>query len=224
MKATRHFSPPQLRRHLPFYLAALCAIAVALLALFFRKDLVAALAANTFFVVYLVLAGMNIPRMTVAHLKKHASTNDEPVWIIFLVTFMTVIIAVVSLFILINQKPHPGAFALVTTLAAVPLGWFTIHMMAAIHYAHLYWQRTSGEKQGTAAKPCGGLKFPGTPEPCGSDFIYFAYVIGMTAQTSDTSITTPAMRRINIVHSIVSFLFNTILVAAAVNVAVTLGG
>lgn len=162
--------------------------------------------------------------MTVANLKKYASANDEPVWIIFLVTLMTVIVAVASLFILVNQKPHPSAFALITTLAAVPLGWFTIHMMAAIHYAHLYWQPDGEKKSGEAAKPRGGLEFPGTAEPCGSDFIYFSYVIGMTAQTSDTSITTPAMRRVNTVHSIVSFLVHTILVAAAVNVAVTLGG
>ncbi|HCH72874.1 MAG TPA: DUF1345 domain-containing protein, partial [Ochrobactrum sp.] len=57
----------------------------------------------------------------------------------------------------------------------------------------------------------------------GWDFAYFAYVIGMTAQTSDTSVTTPAMRRITLLHSIVSFFFNTVLVAASVNVAVALG-
>ncbi len=54
------------------------------------------------------------------------------------------------------------------------------------------------------------------------DFLYFAFVIGMTAQTSDVAITTTAMRNFNLVHGIVSFLFNTVLVAAAVNVAVTL--
>lgn len=69
----------------------------------------------------------------------------------------------------------------------------------------------------------GGLDFPGTPEPRGSDFVYFAFVIGMTAQTSDVQITTQRMRSINIVHAIVSFFFNTVLVAAAVNAAVALG-
>ena len=45
----------------------------------------------------------------------------------------------------------------------------------------------------------------------------------MTAQTSDTSVTTPAMRKVTLLHSIVSFFFNTVLVAASVNVAVALG-
>jgi uncharacterized membrane protein len=45
----------------------------------------------------------------------------------------------------------------------------------------------------------------------------------MTAQTADTGITTTQMRRIVLVHSIVSFFFNTVIVAAAVNLAVSLG-
>ena len=68
-----------------------------------------------------------------------------------------------------------------------------------------------------------GLDFPGTAEPGGYDFLYFAFVIGMTAQTSDIAITSTAMRKINLVHAVVSFFFNTVLVAAAVN-AVGLAG
>ena len=74
-------------------------------------------------------------------------------------------------------------------------------------------------------QPVGGLSFPGgdTP-PQGWDFLYFAIVIGMTAQTADVEVTTTRMRRLVIVHSVVAFFFNTIIVAAAVNLAVTLGG
>jgi len=225
MKARSGLSPLHFGRHVPFFVAALSAIAIAVPAWFLYRELTAALAANAFFIVYLLLAGISVSHMTAAYLKKHASVADEPVWIIFLVTFLAVIVAVASLFILINQKPHSDWFALTVTLAAVPLGWFTIHMMAAIHYAHLYWQPGTDSNGSKVAerKPLGGLEFPGTPQPCGTDFVYFAYVIGMTAQTSDTGITSSAMRRVNLVHSIVSFFFNTVLVAAAVNVAVALG-
>ncbi len=72
--------------------------------------------------------------------------------------------------------------------------------------------------------PVGGLEFPGGKRPEGSDFLYFSTVIGMTAQTADTGITTAHMRRVVLVHSILSFFFNTVIVAAAVNLAVTLGG
>jgi len=48
-------------------------------------------------------------------------------------------------------------------------------------------------------------------------------VIGMTAQTADTAITTSQMRLVVLVHSVLSFFFNTVIVAAAVNLAVSLG-
>ncbi len=134
-------------------------------------------------------------------------------------TFAAVIVAVASLFILINQKPEPDGFALAMTLAAVPLGWATIHMMAALHYAHVFWQPDKSSKAGHK----GGVLFPETDAPCGWDFAYYSYVIGMTAQTSDTNLSTTYMRRTTLLHSVVSFFFNTVLVAAAVNVAVALG-
>jgi uncharacterized membrane protein len=95
--------------------------------------------------------------------------------------------------------------------------------MAALHYAHLYWQPDG--QQGDASGPREGLQFPkdqdDDAEPGAWDFLYFAFVIGMTAQTSDVQITTTRMRKFNLVHAIVSFFFNTVLVAVAVNVAVS---
>ena len=63
-----------------------------------------------------------------------------------------------------------------------PLGWATIHTMAAFHYAQLYW------RPGRAGAPCKGLDFPGDDAPDGWDFIYFAFVIGLAAQTADVTI------------------------------------
>ncbi|PWL19346.1 DUF1345 domain-containing protein [Falsochrobactrum shanghaiense] len=214
-----------LRRHMSFYLAALGGAAAFIIAWIAGSPPAAVIGANCFFVLYLVLTVAALPRLSAPYLKKHAASTDEPVWIIFLVTFATVLVAVISLFILVNQKPQADVFSLVITLASVPLGWFTIHMMAALHYAHEYWQpeAPAGNDSSHASRHRGGFEFPGTPEPSGWDFAYYAYVIGMSAQTSDTSVTTPAMRKVTLLHSIVSFFFNTVLVAAAVNVAVALG-
>jgi uncharacterized membrane protein len=97
--------------------------------------------------------------------------------------------------------------------------------MAALHYAHVYWM--DGDEVDTKTKtkiPVGGLLFPGDKRPEGWDFLYFSTVIGMTAQTADTNISTTHMRCVVLVHSILSFFFNTVIVAAAVNLAVSLGG
>lgn len=208
-------------RHGAFYLALLASLAAIAAGMALWPGVALPVASNIFFAVYLLVAFSRLPRLTAAYLRRHAASSDLPVFVIFLVTFAAVTSAVVTLFILLNADTAPGVLAALLTLFAVPLGWLTIHMMAAIHYAHLYWQpneATPDEKDAL-----GGLEFPGTPEPRGVDFLYFSVVIGMTAQTSDVQITSHAMRRTNIVHAIVSFFFNTVLVAAAVNAAVSLG-
>jgi uncharacterized membrane protein len=213
------------RRHNPFYIAAVAGLAALALALAFTPRIAYVVAANAFFMVYLALMTFRIPILTADYLRRNAAKSDEPVWIIFMVTFGAVIVAVGSLFVLLNSAGNPQTLDLALALAAVPLGWLTIHMMAAIHYAHLYWQpdETAAGTKDKTRKHVGGLDFPGEKEPGGIEFLYFSYVIGMTAQTSDTGITSTDMRRINLLHAIVSFFFNTVLVAAAVNVAVSLG-
>lgn len=205
-------------RHLPFYAALAGAfLAGGVAALRVQPLLVVILASNAFFAIYVVLTLTRIPHLSPATLRHSAARADIPVWVIFTIGLAAVTTALVALFIMLNATQAPGGLiALALACAAVPLGWLTIHLMAAIHYAHLYWQ--PGEEEGAAR----GLDFPRTPEPGGLEFIYFSLVIGMTAQTSDVVITSRAMRRVNIFHAIVSFFFNTVLVAAAVNAAVAL--
>lgn len=213
------------KRHNPFYIAAFVGLAALGLGLALAPRLAYVVSANAFFVIYLTLMAFKIPKLTADYLRRNAAKSDEPVWIIFMVTFGAVVVAVGSLFVLLNSGQNPRPLHLTLALAAVPLGWLTIHLMTAIHYAHLYWQPDENV-EGTKEKPrkhIGGLDFPGDKEPGGIEFLYFSYVIGMTAQTSDTAVTSTQMRKINLLHAIVSFFFNTVLVAAAVNVAVSLG-
>lgn len=220
--------PLRYRRHRPFYLAAILATIGLLISLLLWPFMAVAVTANVFFLTFLGVSLYQLPRLTAQFLQDHARANDEPVWIIFLIILATVITAITAMFILINQQHTAHWYELAITIAAVPFGWATIHMLAAQHYAHIYWQPStteiaSHERSKTGQLPSGGLAFPQSPQPCGADFTYFSYVIGMTAQTSDTNITTTAMRSVNLAHAIVSFFFNTVLVAAAVNIVVALG-
>jgi uncharacterized membrane protein len=210
-------------RHRAFYIGALAGLVAASVCVSLGALPMIVAAANAFFLVYLGLMVTQLPRLSAAYLREHAAGSDEPVWVIFLVTLVAAVAAVVALFLTVNTQdaPHPLVYAL--TLSAVPLGWFTIHMMAALHYAHVFWQPDGADRGGGKRTHRGGLEFPGTPAPDGLDFLYFAYVVGMTAQTSDVGISNRRMRMTTVVHSIVSFFFNTVLVAAAVNIAVALG-
>lgn len=209
-----------------FAVSASIGIAALLLALFIHAPLAYSIGANAFFFAYVALVLWQMPLLDATYLSHNARSADQPVAVIFLVTLIVVGVATVSLFQLINSGHGSGIPALAFALASVPLGWFTIHAMAAIHYAHIYWMddETTTDKARPGKKmPVGGLDFPGTERPKGWDFLYFSTVIGMTAQTADTAITTTQMRRIVLLHSVVSFFFNTVIVAAAVNLAVSLG-
>ncbi|MDX8482210.1 DUF1345 domain-containing protein [Mesorhizobium sp. VK24D] len=213
-----------MHRHMQFVLSAAFGIVALLLALLLRAPLPYSIGANVFFATYIILVLKLMPRLTGRYLSKNARATDLPVFLIFAVTLFVVGIAIVSLFQLINQKESAHPLELGFAMLSIPLGWFTIHAMAALHYAHVYWMDGVEIDEKTNKKiPVGGLDFPSDKHPEGWDFLYFATVIGMTAQTADTAVTTSRMRLVVLVHSILAFFFNTVIVAAAVNLAVSLG-
>jgi uncharacterized membrane protein len=91
-----------------------------------------------------------------------------------------------------------------------------VHTLFAVHYAHGYYGDAPRDGRGGIA---GGLAFPGGAEPDYWDFLYFSFVIGMTSQVSDVQTTSPWMRRLCLAHGIVSFFFNTVILALTVNSA-----
>ena len=107
---------------------------------------------------------------------------------------------------------HDPVLAYGLPLLTVVLSWSFVHLLFTLCYAHEYWQ--SG----------GGLEFPGDTPPSTIDFAYFAFTMGMTAQTSDTAVSSSAMRRLALIHGLVSFVYNAAILAAAVNVAASLLG
>src|SRR6266404_6373464 len=107
-----------------------------------------------------------------------------------------------------------GQFAILvhTVVAALTilLSWAFIHTIFALHYAHEFYDEDIG----------GGLAFPGgETEPDYWDFVYFSFVIGMTSQVSDVSVTHKEIRRTVAAHGVVSFIFNAALLALTVNIA-----
>jgi uncharacterized membrane protein len=106
-------------------------------------------------------------------------------------------------------RNRPTHFTLV--MVTIVLSWAFIHTMFALHYAYEFYDDAPGG---------GGMAFPGgEKEPDYWDFVYFSFVIGMTAQVSDVGITSKQIRRTVTAHGIVSFLFNAALLALSVNLA-----
>ena len=99
-----------------------------------------------------------------------------------------------------------------------PLGWFVLHTVMAFHYADLHYF----DDPGTPTMTNGDLDFPGKGDPGPWDFLYFSFVVGMTCQVSDVQVKTTVMRRAVLGHGVVSFFFNTVFIAMAVNAAVAM--
>jgi uncharacterized membrane protein len=205
------FVSAHFERHMRFYLAAALGIIVGAVTRGFAPQLRLIMAANTFFGVYLVLMTVLVIRLTPDELRRLAGVEDEGIILIVLIALTAICVSLGSIFTLLNQQQKPGAIQLILTLASAPLGWFMLHTIAALQYAHRYY-----------AKSAGGLRFPDTEEPNVWDFIYFSFVIGMTAQVSDVMVLTTHMRRLALAQSVISFFYNTVLLALAVNVAVVL--
>jgi len=68
----------------------------------------------------------------------------------------------------------------------------------------------------------GGLCFPGENNPNYIDFAYFSFVIGMTFQVADVSIHSRLFRRNVLLHSLLSFGFNVVIISICVNAIVNI--
>ena len=130
----------------------------------------------------------------------------------FLILILTAVAAFASIFAIVMElgiKPQRTP-QLILAVVTIVLSWCAIHTTFALHYAHEYYR---GGK-------IGGLAFPGgEQDPDYWDFVYFSFVIGMTAQVSDVGITDKIIRRTATAHGVASFIFNTALVALMVNIA-----
>jgi len=101
------------------------------------------------------------------------------------------------------------------TLGTVAASWLFVHVLFGLHYAHRFY---APDEKGDR----GGLLFPGEIEPDYWDFLHFSLIIGVASQTADVQIADRGLRRLATVHSVTAFVFNTVLVALAVNLAVSL--
>lgn len=219
--------PRPRHRHLLFLGAALAGSAAAGIAPLLWPGLAATdrvlLGADLFFASYLAAALRVAGRDDRTALRRHVEDTDEGIALIVLIALGAV---GVSLWAIVQTVQSAGGIALRPwlALAAVPLGWATIQTIMTFHYAALYYDRAwlADGRRGPVQR---GLSFAGgdgTPQGLW-DFVYFSFTIGMTAQTSDTGVTTARMRRATTGHAALSFFYNAVIVALAVSAGAALG-
>lgn len=163
---------------------------------------------DIFIAIYMVLAYITVFSCGIDDIRRQASRQDDGRFFILIMTGVGAFASIAAIIMELAIKPQqaPQLILAVTTIA---LSWAAIHTTFALHYAHDYYRGTQP----------GGLAFPGDDKPDYWDFVYFSFVIGMTAQVSDVGVTAKAIRRTATAHGVISFIFNTALVALMVNIA-----
>ena len=167
---------------------------------------------------YIVLSSYRMLNSDVLQLKRRASQLDFSD-IAMLVLAVTAAIAslggiVVELLGVRSVPPHVAILKAGLALATLVVSWVFLHSLFAVHYTHRYYGNFATNA---------GLDFPvGHKEPIYWDFLYFSFTIGVASQTADVSVTSMAMRRLVLAHSVLSFFFNATVLALAINVGSSL--
>jgi uncharacterized membrane protein len=220
----------QVRRHakaqIRFVIAVVVGVAVALLApLFLPIDqpvprILAGWNAGGW--LYFVLVVIKMWKAEIEGIKREAGIERESRTAVLLIVILGSVFAMLALFDqLMALKSEQGidrTISISLSISTVFLSWFLIHTVFALYYAHEF----HSESHGGARDTGGGLKFPDDSTPDYLDFLYFSFVVGTTAQTSDVDICSRAMRRVVMLHGILSFFFNTAVIALMVNLAAQL--
>jgi uncharacterized membrane protein len=153
-------------------------------------------------------------------IRKIAKLQDSSRTLIFLfVIFSSVISLAAILFLLKATKGQPAADVtghILLALASVIASWWLVHTLFTMRYAHMFYDTDTDDG---GSSDVGGLQFPGDEkEPDYLDFVYFSFVIGMTFQVSDVEISDKHIRRLAWLHGLISFAFNTSIIALSINV------
>jgi uncharacterized membrane protein len=167
--------------------------------------------AGLFLVLVLVMAA----RADSASMRYRAALEDETRWVFLAIMAGAAFFSMFAILgVMREAKATGGGGALAMTVLAgftILLSWLLAHTVFALHYAHDFFTDLARNRPP-------GLDFPAEhDDPDYWDFLYFSFVVGMTAQVSDVQVLTQPWRRLVLAHGILSFLFNTVILALSIN-------
>lgn len=166
---------------------------------------------------YLTIAWQLIVRLDAHSTRRRAQRSDPGSVALFTLVAAAACASVVAVALAVDTGRAMQGLArwgyLAIAMLSLAASWLLLQTAFALHYARVFYQR--GQDGGETE---GGLNFPGSIDPDYLDFVYFSAIVGMTSQVSDVAVTGRRMRRLTLLHGLLSFAFNLIVLAMAVNV------
>jgi uncharacterized membrane protein len=166
----------------------------------------------------LLLSWITIFHTSVADIRHNARVlRPEHTWVVLLLAVLvgvtiSLMAVVFTLHGLHNLPGEEQVEQVLVSVVAVSGTWCLMHTLFALHYAHSYFIQPGPDAERQ------GLRFAGNAPASYWDFVYFAFVVGMSAQTSDVSVTSTPMRRLVMFHGILAFAFNTAILTLSINI------
>ena len=146
-------------------------------------------------------------------MRGHSKANDANRPVLLAISVAVTIVVLIAVGAVITKSHGLGLSEVVMVIVTLALAWLFGNVVYALHYANMFYRLDPSDGVGDAA----GIEFPGTEEPNYWDFLYFAFTLGMTFQTSDCDITSPSIRRVAIGHCMAAFVFNLGVLAFTIN-------
>ena len=172
---------------------------------------------NVAILVYLALAAWVVARHEHRHMHELFAEEDVGAALILAAVIAVAAVSVVAIFAGLGADNKGNRLSPVLAMIGIVLSWLFVHTIFAFHYAHEYYGETDGKQKGGLLFPKDdGQKKEAPPEYW--DFLYFSFVIGMTFQVSDVQITSQSLRRLVLVHGVVSFFYNVAVLALMVSI------
>jgi uncharacterized membrane protein len=159
----------------------------------------------------LLLSWTVLLRATPASTRQRATAEDPGRYGVFLTVLVSSFVSLAGAIYALRSETPRSSLLEGLAVAAVVLGWLVTHTGYTFRYARIYY---APDERGEPKK---GLSFPGDEAPDDMDFAYFSFTLGMAFQVSDVTVTSSDLRRTVLFHSLQSFVFNTIIVALALN-------
>ena len=148
----------------------------------------------------------------VADMRRIARDADANRGVLLILSFVLTIIILAAIVSELDKSGKIAPWEKGLVAGSLVLVWLFANAVYTLHYCHLFYTSDDG------GKDCAGLEFPGTSEPLMSDFVYFAFTLGVAVQTSDVQVTSCHIRKVVTAHCVAGFFFNLGVLALTINV------
>lgn len=171
---------------------------------------------NTFSVCMIVMSWISFFITSSGQIREQAKVQDPSRTIIFIIILIATLASFLAVLLLILSKGsdnNASSWRTGIAIAGMIFSWILIHTIFTLRYAHIYY----GDHKTKPGVHAGGLEFPGDAKPEYLDFAYYSFVLGMTFQVSDVQITSKRFRALALLHGLLSFVFDAIMIALTIN-------